>query len=103
MVEQLSGEVQELRDENNRLKGEQGKPNIKGNKPQPTAKVDHSAAWKGRLQSATQSCLRFMSMPQLGYLTVIHIGINNYSVQNISCVEMTDNNSYYKCSFLCTI
>ena len=28
-------EIQRLRDENNRLKGEQGKPNIKGNKPKP--------------------------------------------------------------------
>jgi len=44
MVEQLSGEVRELRVENqrlrdevNRLKGEQGKPDIKGNKaPSPT-------------------------------------------------------------------
>ena len=30
--EALKGEVQELRDENNRLKGEQGKPDIKANK-----------------------------------------------------------------------
>jgi len=30
--EALKGEVQELRDENNRLKGEQGKPEIKANK-----------------------------------------------------------------------
>jgi len=28
-------EIQRLRDENNRLKGEQGKPNIKANKPKP--------------------------------------------------------------------
>jgi hypothetical protein len=28
-------EIQRLRDENNRLKGEQGKPKIKGNKPKP--------------------------------------------------------------------
>jgi hypothetical protein len=32
--EALKGEVQELRDENNRLKGEQGKPDIKANKRQ---------------------------------------------------------------------
>jgi len=31
-------EIQQLRDENNRLKGEQGKPNIKGNVTQPAAK-----------------------------------------------------------------
>ena len=30
--EELKGKVQELRDENNRLKGEQGKPDIKANK-----------------------------------------------------------------------
>ena len=28
-------EIQRLRDENNRLKGEQGKPKIKGNTPKP--------------------------------------------------------------------
>jgi hypothetical protein len=28
-------EIQRLRDEVNRLKGEQGKPNVKGNTPQP--------------------------------------------------------------------
>lgn len=50
MVEGLSGEVgalrvenQRLRDENNRLQGEQGKPNIKGNKKQPWPKGDHSS------------------------------------------------------------
>jgi len=49
MVEQLSREVRELRvenqclrDENNRLKGKQGKPNIKGNK-KPSPKTDHSS------------------------------------------------------------
>ena len=33
-------EIQRLRDENNRLKGEQGKPKIKGNTPKPPAE-DH--------------------------------------------------------------
>jgi hypothetical protein len=44
LVEKLSanlrdaqGEIQRLRDENNRLKGEQGKPKIKGNTPKPPA------------------------------------------------------------------
>ena len=35
-------EIQRLRDENNRLKGEQGKPKIKGNTPKPPAE-DHSS------------------------------------------------------------
>jgi hypothetical protein len=35
-------ENQRLGDENNRLKGEQGKPNIKGNKT-PSPKADHSS------------------------------------------------------------
>jgi hypothetical protein len=35
-------ETQRLRDENNRLKGEQGKPNIKANKPKPP-QTDHSS------------------------------------------------------------
>ena len=35
-------EIQRLRDENNRLKGEQGKPNIKANKPKPP-QTDHSS------------------------------------------------------------
>ena len=35
-------EIQRLRDENNRLKGEQGKPKIKGNTPKP-ASPDHSS------------------------------------------------------------
>ena len=34
-------EIQRLRDENNRLKGEQGKPKIKGNTPKPL--TDHSS------------------------------------------------------------
>jgi len=49
MVEQLSGdlrdarsEIQRYRDENNRLKGEQGKPKIKGNRPKPPTS-DHSS------------------------------------------------------------
>jgi hypothetical protein len=36
-------ENQRLRDENNRLKGEQGKPNIKGNKKEASPKADHSS------------------------------------------------------------
>jgi hypothetical protein len=32
-LREAQAEIQRLRDENNRLKGEQGKPNIKGNKP----------------------------------------------------------------------
>lgn len=39
----LRAEVQRLRDENNRLKGEQGKPNIKSNKPAPNTSTDHSS------------------------------------------------------------
>lgn len=49
LIEQLSAdlrdahaEVQRLRDENNRLKGEQGKPNIKPNTPKPPA-TNHSS------------------------------------------------------------
>lgn len=49
LIEQVSAdlrdaqaEIQRLRDENNRLKGEQGKPKIKGNTPKPAA-VDHSS------------------------------------------------------------
>lgn len=49
LVEKLSAElrdaqaeIQHLRDENNRLKGEQGKPKIKGNTPKPPAE-DHSS------------------------------------------------------------
>jgi hypothetical protein len=38
-------EIQQLRDENNRLKGEQGKPNIKGNRPPPS---DHSSEQERR-------------------------------------------------------
>ena len=48
LIEQLSAdlreaqlEIQRLRDENNRLKGEQGKPKIKANTPKPA--VDHSS------------------------------------------------------------
>lgn len=50
MIEQLSTEVRELRIENqrlrdevNHLKGEQGKPNIKGNKEQASVRVDRSS------------------------------------------------------------
>jgi hypothetical protein len=49
LVEKLSAdlrdaqaEIQRLRDENNRLKGEQGKPKIKGHTPKPAA-ADHSS------------------------------------------------------------
>jgi Transposase IS66 family len=49
-IEQLSAEVrdlrveiQRLRDENNHLKGEQGKPNIKGNKTGRAPHLDHSS------------------------------------------------------------
>jgi hypothetical protein len=35
-LREAQAEIQRLRDENNRLKGEQGKPNIKGNKPKPS-------------------------------------------------------------------
>ncbi|MBI3976925.1 MAG: hypothetical protein HY331_01950 [Chloroflexi bacterium] len=42
---ELRAEVQRLRDENNRLKGEQGKPNVKPNtrKPPPPAGTDYSS------------------------------------------------------------
>jgi hypothetical protein len=40
-------EIQRLRDENNQLKGEQGKPNIKANKPKPP-RVDHSSEQERR-------------------------------------------------------
>jgi len=50
LIEQLAAENrdlraknQELRDEINRLKGEQGKPNIKGNKRKPDAPQNHSS------------------------------------------------------------
>lgn len=51
-IEQLSSnvcearaEIQRLRDENNRLKGEQGKPNIKANKVEVSK--DHSSEKNG--------------------------------------------------------
>lgn len=50
LIEQLSAdlqnakaEIQVLRDENNRLKGEQGKPQVKGNKTQPAEGNQHSS------------------------------------------------------------
>jgi hypothetical protein len=56
MVEQLSRDVRELRVENQRLrdevnrrkKGEQGKPDIKGNKKQTSPKADHSSETERR-------------------------------------------------------
>jgi hypothetical protein len=57
MIEELSAglreaqaEMQRLRDENNRLKGEQGKPKIKGNKTQGTLRVEHSSETERRQQ-----------------------------------------------------
>jgi len=50
LIEKLSAdlcdkqaEIQALRDENNHLKGEQGKPNIKANKPQAVKASQHSS------------------------------------------------------------
>jgi len=50
LVEKLSAdlrdaqaEIQALRDENNHLKGEQGKPKVKANKPQPAETSNHSS------------------------------------------------------------
>ena len=42
--DELRAEVQRLRDENNRLKGEQGRPDIKPSKPAPKETSDHSSA-----------------------------------------------------------
>lgn len=39
----LRAEIQALRDENNHLKGEQGKPNVKANKAQPAETSQHSS------------------------------------------------------------
>ncbi len=41
-LREAQAEIQRLRDENNRLKGEQGKPNIKANSPKPP-RVDYSS------------------------------------------------------------
>ncbi len=41
-LREAQAEVQRLRDENNRLKGEQGKPKIKANTPKPPP-IDHSS------------------------------------------------------------
>ena len=57
----LRAENQRLKDEINRLKGEQGKPNIKPNKPAPTDLGDHSseqqrkkpATWSKRKKNET--------------------------------------------------
>ena len=50
LIEKLSAdlrdkqaEIQALRDENNHLKGEQGKPKVKANKPQPAGVSQHSS------------------------------------------------------------
>ena len=43
IIRELQAKVQELRDEINRLKGEQGKPNIKGNKSGPKTPQNHSS------------------------------------------------------------
>ena len=52
-IRQLQVENQLLRDENNRLKGEQGKPDIKPNKPpQPPASSDHSSEAERRQPQA---------------------------------------------------
>jgi len=55
MIEELSAglreanaEIQRLRDEHNRLQGEQGKPKIKGNKTQGTSRVEHSSETERR-------------------------------------------------------
>ena len=55
MIEELSAglgearaEIQRLRDEVNRLKGEQGKPNIKGNQGKGTGRADHSSETERR-------------------------------------------------------
>lgn len=45
-VDTLRAENQCLKDEINRLKGEQGKPNVKPNKPAPTETTDHSSEQK---------------------------------------------------------
>jgi Transposase IS66 family len=45
-IDALRAENQRLKDEINRLKGEQGKPNIKPNKPAPTPTTDHSSEQK---------------------------------------------------------
>lgn len=44
----LRAQVQSLRDENNRLKGEQGKPHVKPNKPPPNTSTDHSSEQQRR-------------------------------------------------------
>ena len=46
-------EIQRLRDENNRLKGEQGKPKIKGNKPKPP-RSDYSSELERRKSKPRQ-------------------------------------------------
>ena len=45
-VQEQAKEIQRLRDENNRLKGEQGKPNIRPNKP-----AAHLSSQKERRES----------------------------------------------------
>ncbi len=50
-VQEQAEEIQRLRDENNRLKGEQGKPKIKANKAAP----DLSSQKERRVQIPSQS------------------------------------------------
>ena len=55
-------EIQRLRDENNQLKGEQGKPNIKANKPKPPP-VDHSSEQERRKPRQRQRRSKKAEMP----------------------------------------
>ena len=48
-VQEQAEEIQRLRDENNRLKGEQGKPNIKANKPAPDL-YHLKLSWKEKMR-----------------------------------------------------
>ena len=48
---EAKAEIQRLRDENNRLKGEQGKPAVKANTPRPAA-PDHASERERRTPQA---------------------------------------------------
>jgi hypothetical protein len=85
LVEKLSAdlrdaptEIQRLRDENNRLKGEQGKPKIRGNMRKPPAE-DHSSE-KERyqslqsLKSASGSFLRIFRIMDFRFLSTPRMG-----------------------------